>query len=361
MAGSVNRWPAEPTSASALDSPGMAPPSGSMIAPLAAALVHEFSQRAGDPNELLRVLGVTDFAELMDPERRVPGAAVFAAWEVAMRTTRDDELPIAVGRHASVQRFGVLGYACYTSPTVGDAFRSLLRYHDLINTTGRFCMTEQGSSVKIAWARADTSLGMRVANEQVLASFITFSAEVFGSCEAIKAVHVAHAAPRRHAMHDAHFPVAPSWGAAENAIEIDPEVMAGKPRGGDALVASYFGRMAEDALARIAPTESWSARVAEAISRRLASGLPTLAAVAKELGTSERTARRRLADEKTSFAALTQRVQRERAAQLLSTRQSIRDIAFAIGFADVTAFCRAYRRWTGKAPSEDKGTAAAKS
>ena len=328
--------------------------SGSMIAPLAGALVHEFMQRADDPRELLRVLGVAELVELMDPERRVPGSAVVAAWELAMRTTRDDGLPIAVGRHASVKRFGVLGYALYTSPTVGDAFRSLVRYQDLINTTGRFVMTEEGGNAKVTWVRADSCLGLRVANEQVLASFITLVTEVYGSCEAIKAVHVAHEPPRKPAAHDAHFPVALNWRAAENAVEIDPAVMVTKPRGGDPLVAGYFGRMAEDAPTRIAPTDSWSARVAEAISNRLASGLPTLATVAKELGTSERTARRRLADEKTSFAELTQRVQRERAAELLSKRHSIRDIAFSIGFADVTAFCRAYRRWTGKAPSEDK-------
>ena len=109
----------------------------------------------------------------MDVERRIPGSAVFAAWEVAMRTTRDDGLPIAVGRHASVQRFGVLGYALYTSPTVGEAFRSLVRYHDLINTTGRWRLTREGPHVKVAWDRADGSLGLRVANEQVLASFVT--------------------------------------------------------------------------------------------------------------------------------------------------------------------------------------------
>jgi AraC-like DNA-binding protein len=336
-------------------------PTGSMIAPLAGALVHEFMQRAGEPRQLLHALGVDEIGELMDPERRVTGASVFAAWEVAMRTTRDDGLPIAVGRHASVQRFGVLGYALYTSPTVGEAFRSLVRYHDVINTTGRFCLTEHDAHLKVSWVRADSSLGQRVANEQVLASFITFSAEVFGSVDAIKAVHIAHPAPRKHASHDAHFPCALSWEAAENAVEIDPEVLLGKPRGGDPLVSGYFGRMVDEALTRIAPTDSWSARVAEAISNRLASGLPTLAVVAKELGTSERTARRRLADEKTSFAELTQRVQRERAAQMLSTRQPIRDIAFAIGFADVTAFCRAYRRWTGKAPSEDKGPPSSKS
>jgi AraC-like DNA-binding protein len=347
----------QPPSRAALESRRMEMPSGSMIAPLAGALVHELMQRGGQPGPILGALGVDDIGQLLDPERRVAGSAVFAAWEVAMRVTRDDGLPIAVGRHASVQRFGVLGYALYTSPTVGDAFRSLVRYHDVINTTGRFVMTDHGSRVKVAWVRADGSLGQRVANEQVLASFITFSTEVFGAraADAIMAVHVAHPPPRKLALHDAHFPCALRWEANENAVELDAQVMLGKPRAGDPLIGTYFGGLVEEALTRVAPADSWSARVAEAVSNRLASGLPTLAMVAKELGSSERTARRRLAGERTSFAEITQRVQRERAARMLAKSLPIRDIAFALGFADVTAFCRAYRRWTGRAPSEDRG------
>ena len=326
-----------------------------MIAPLAGALVHEFMQRAGDPREVLRALGVADLAELMAAERRIDGSAVFAAWEVAMRATRDDGLPVAVGRHASVQRFGPLGYALYTSPTVGDAFKALVRYHDVINSTGHFTMADAGSNVRVTWVRPDSSLGLRVANEQVLASFVSISLEVYGSCEAIKAVFVAHPAPRKTAAHEAHFPCPVTWGTGHNAVDFDPTVMLGRPRGGDPLLGDYFGRMVQDALGRVAPRDSWSARIAVAVSNRLSSGLPTLAAVAKELGVSERTARRRLADEDTSFAELTQRVQRERAAEMLAKRQPVRDIAFATGFADVSAFSRAYRRWTGKAPSEDKG------
>lgn len=328
-----------------------------MIAPLAAALVHEFMQRGGDPRDILRPLDVGDVGDLMNPERRVAASGVFAAWDLAMRTTRDDGLPVAVGKHASVQRFGVLGYALYTSPTVGDAFRCLVRYHDVINTTGRFRLTDLGSHVRVAWVRSDSTLGQRVANEQVLASFVTFSLEVFGAgaAEAIHRVQVAHPPPRKRALHEEHFPCPLRWGADDNCVDLDPQVMLGRPRGGDATLGEYFGKMVDEALTRVAPAASWSARVAEAVSNRLASGMPTLAVVAAELGTSERTARRRLVDEGTSFAELTQRVQRERAAQMLSGRHRIRDIAFAVGFADVTAFCRAYRRWTGKAPSEDHG------
>ena len=76
-------------------------------------------------------------------------SSVFAAWELAMRATRDDGLPIAVARLASVQRYGVLGYALYTSPSFLDNVTLLRRYHDLINGTGAWSMQREGDRVLV--------------------------------------------------------------------------------------------------------------------------------------------------------------------------------------------------------------------
>ena len=68
--------------------------------------------------------------------------------------------------------------------------------------------------------------------------------------------------------------------------------------------------------------------------------------------------KRRLASEGVAFDALVQRVQQEQASELLAGSTPIRDIAFALGFSDTTAFSRAFRRWTGKTPTEARAARA---
>ena len=68
---------------------------------------------------------------------------------------------------------------------------------------------------------------------------------------------------------------------------------------------------------------------------------------------SERSVRRGLAEEGTGQRELLDRVRHERAMALLSERRcSIAEIAFLLGFSELSAFYRAFKRWTGTTPAE---------
>jgi AraC-like DNA-binding protein len=64
-----------------------------------------------------------------------------------------------------------------------------------------------------------------------------------------------------------------------------------------------------------------------------------------------RTLRRRLEALGTSFAAELDGARHEHSlCYLADERVSVQDPAFLLGFSDVTAFCRAFQRWTGHTP-----------
>ena len=74
--------------------------------------------------------------------------------------------------------------------------------------------------------------------------------------------------------------------------------------------------------------------------------------VAQQLGMSERTLRRRLAEEGIRFADLADDVSRKLTLQFAgTTRMSADDIAHAVGFTDRRT-CRAVKRWTGRTLGE---------
>jgi AraC-like DNA-binding protein len=102
------------------------------------------------------------------------------------------------------------------------------------------------------------------------------------------------------------------------------------------------------------------------VRRELRTSLPrgdaTLVAVARSLGTSARSLQRRLAERGTGFHAIVEEVRRALAEELLTShRATVTEAAFAVGFADVAAFTRAFRRWNGVPPGEwsrDRGARA---
>lgn len=74
--------------------------------------------------------------------------------------------------------------------------------------------------------------------------------------------------------------------------------------------------------------------------------------VANQLHMSDRTLKRQLAAEGTSFSSLVDEVRYRHATSLLSrTDYSLEQIADELGYSDVANFSRAFKRWSGRSPS----------
>ena len=322
-----------------------------MIAILLAPLVVEATARGVRQDAILGALGIASH-EIRDKQKRISAARVFAAWELAVKRIDDPALPIAIGKSAVVDGFGVLGYALYTAPTSQHSLEVLARYHDLINDTGRWSLVVTPQRCCVGWERSGgRTLGMRLANEQVLASFIALADRITPDPIAVQEVRINHSPPRDTSAHEAHFRAPIHWNAGEDAILLDPGFLTTTPRGFDPVTTAFFEGVLEQEMSKLGPAGSWKHRVATVVGARLSGGLPTLAQVAKELDSSPRTLRRRLSEEGARFDALVVELQRSRADAMIDRGALMRDVAFAVGYADESSFSRAYKRWTGAAPS----------
>jgi AraC-like DNA-binding protein len=96
-------------------------------------------------------------------------------------------------------------------------------------------------------------------------------------------------------------------------------------------------------------------RVRGAVDRALAGPNIAIALedVARALAMSPRSLQRRLADHGISYSTLLDEARRDLAKSLLAREGVLlADVAYRLGFSQVTAFFRAFRRWTGMRPRE---------
>jgi len=99
------------------------------------------------------------------------------------------------------------------------------------------------------------------------------------------------------------------------------------------------------------PSESFVSLTKDIISRWLGRTHIDCANVAAELKLSERSLRRRLTEEGTSFRELLQEARKERAQTILSKPGiSLSVAAEQLGYSDTAAFSRAFKEWTGFSP-----------
>ena len=84
----------------------------------------------------------------------------------------------------------------------------------------------------------------------------------------------------------------------------------------------------------------------------LSSGDCSRANVALRLNISERTLQNRLGERGTSYRKLLNETRRELAEQYMSEGlHTVSEVAFLLGFSEISSFSRAFRAWTGESPS----------
>ncbi|MFK8081965.1 MAG: AraC family transcriptional regulator ligand-binding domain-containing protein [Granulosicoccus sp.] len=99
--------------------------------------------------------------------------------------------------------------------------------------------------------------------------------------------------------------------------------------------------------------QTLSERVLALFGDDFSQSLPAASEVARQLGMSVSSLRRQLKDEGNSFQQLKDQCRRNAAAQYLASSElALSDVSALLGFDETSAFFRAFKRWTGKTPSE---------
>ncbi len=269
----------------------------------------------------------------------------------AMRLARGTALGLETGIRETITSVGLVGYAMLTADTVGDAVRLGL---DLQKDTGSMLEFDMrvgpdGVAVTAASRFSDPEIYVFLV-EEAFASFMGIGLGLVGPDFRPLRVDFSYPAPVHAETYRRVFGAELRFGQMENAFVYDRR-WYDRPL----ATADPFGhRQLLEFLAFNRARSREAAEVIESVERVLRPRLDTrqhVGRVARELGMSERTLRRRLAESGVSFQSVLDGLRKSRAVELLANPQTpVEQIALAVGFTDPHNFRRAFRRWTGAAP-----------
>ena len=111
----------------------------------------------------------------------------------------------------------------------------------------------------------------------------------------------------------------------------------------DRILADYLAELQRNRLVN---------QVRAALIDELPNGKPSEEVIAQAVYMGARTLQRKLAGEGSSFSKLLDEVRKELAERYIEDQtRTISEVSFLLGFSESSAFSRAFRRWTGEAPS----------
>jgi AraC-like DNA-binding protein len=301
-----------------------------------------------DTTEVLTSAGIERNA-LDSLENRIPYVAVGPLLHECVVQTGCEHFSLLLGQRMRLSHLGLLGRLLRHSPTLGSALRTFAVYQHIYSQGMAKFLLEKDDMATLG------NIVYQAGTEHVdqiydidIAATLSVIRELCGAHWRPERVLFSHAKPSDVGPYRRFFQ-APCRFDCERTALILPAIML-EERLTDAN-PKQFRILEEQAQARA------DSGLVFRLRRTLGSLLLAQAAsgeeVAKLLSMHQRTLNRRLRAEGTTFQHLLEKVRFEAACQLLDTaRIPITEIAISLGYSELSAFSRAFRRWSGTTPVE---------
>ena len=326
-------------------------------------VVQELKKHGVDVEAALTEAGL-EHRSLIRADGWVPYANHARLFEIAARELKDDCFGLNFARTIDVRDVGVLAYLGVASQTLEDAIRNLARYTRVFSEAFEFDLKVEGDTGTIEIIPQDPSFAaQRQAVEFAYAVIVRAYRQFTGKRIKPLAVYFLHQRRTNLPKFTKFFGGTVKFGRNQGEMVFSRRELATPILSSDERLLAILRDYAEGIL-RHRPKHR--DELLQKIERRLTEILPTGQGRAKilaaELGMSERTLVRRLAELDTSFADLVDELRHDLARKYLAQRDlSLVHIAFLLGYSNQSAFNLACKRWSGKTPREVRAERASRS
>lgn len=306
-----------------------------------------------DPQPIFTSAGI-EGAGWRNPRRRFSSDTLSRLWNAIVKVSGNDAVSLAAFEHPRPAMLDLLTYTMMTAPTMESALHRFVRYIRIISEAAEFGLEPDTHGA--VWLRLNVRGGElevpRQRCEFILLTFLNICRWIANKPIKPLAIELAYAQPVSTQRHAQAFGCPVRFGAARTGMLMSAQDMQMALPGSNAMLADMHERLALELLAKT-ERRRFTAQVREVIVRCLPDGSPPRGVAAAALYVSERTLQRRLEDEGTSYNDLLDVTRREMAREYLAKPQmALSQVAFLVGFADQSTFCRACYRWFGSSPKQ---------
>lgn len=320
-----------------------------------ASLVETLRSEGISASQVLASTGITP-AQLADPGFRVSARQLLTVLERCAQFSRDPAFALRAGLRLRVNHFGLYGYALLSCPTPREAIHFAVRYRALATPLLGLAVRESSSS--LCWSFSDLhALGecgelFRLACEIQFTTQLSLHRDVMGAGIRPSEVRAAYPAPPHAACYETLLGCPVHFDAQASEISFDAKWLAQPIALGHPIPATLIRETCDRLLADLQPAAGTASQVC-ALLLAQPGQFPDIELLAQGLGMSSRTLRRKLLMEGTSYQQLLDGVRHRLATDYLSTTKlNTEDVAASLGFSDAANFRQAFKRWTGRRPSD---------
>lgn len=293
-------------------------------------------------------------AEAADPYRKVDLQTVLQAFEKLVAVTDKPDIGLELGMTEPLEDWGPFIFLFLNAPTVREGLMDFCRYGAVLQSQATFELREEGERLSIAYSSNHPELsGWAMDNEITMTLVMDIVDSLVGERITPRAICFEHEPLCALKRYRHWLQITPDFSMPRNELIYATTILEQPLTQANPELYKVMQRHMRDLAEAEIQEDQLSHLALNNINRGLTQGTATLEHVAAELALEPRTLQRRLREEGTSFQALVDEVRLTRARYYLEkTRLTITDIALELGYAEASAFVRAFKRMAAVTPNQ---------
>lgn len=305
------------------------------------------------PGELLTRSGLVDEV-LVGARGYLPLLPVLEFEERCAAALEEPTFGLRLGLGTDPQEVGLLGYLASCSATPREALESLARFFPLHQNCSGIRISEEGDTTRLIYELETPCLHDYPQDIDFAMGFGASMLRFLVDDSVTFEIALPYQRLPHHAAYEALCGSPLRFDPRDPALVVPTPVLDAPSRRPDTPLFHILTDFARLKVARAEPDEL-IARIRSSIGKSLQRDnvLPTLDQVSRRLCLGSRTLQRQLKLRGTTFRRLVDSTRHRLAIEYLRSREaSLSQVATALAFSELSAFDRAFRRWTGRSPGD---------
>jgi AraC-like DNA-binding protein len=306
---------------------------------------------------LLEAIGTSE-AAIRNQLSRVSGQVLIRLFSSLEHHLSDPAIAMRVGKSSKPHCFSDIGFATRLLPNLYEVLDANIKMQILRQTLYAVKLVQDSDSVRLEWdiGRYDAQEIAAVVEFSV-GTYVRLAREIWGAELIIDNISFKHVARLEPQIYQDMLGVAVTCGASRNSISFSAEQAKAPSPCANALLLNAATVCHSAPVEWMREGKRHSAFTYFYLWTELNKSPATLDRAARSFGMAERTLRRHLVEEGHPFRTLLDEVRKSMCSLYrLESKRSLSDIAELLGYGELSAFSRAYRRWFGEPPSRSWST-----
>ena len=313
----------------------------------------------------LQLVGPDDLAELglapeprLDLEARIPVAWLLRLWQLAAQRGAPSDIGLLLGQQRGLRTRGPVASLAAMSATIGEALQLFSQHSPVMSECENLRVELLGERVRICFLFTAPLVNHPPACEYSLSSALCWGRQMSGVRLLPLLVGFRHMPLAGSASYRQILGCPVRFGEPLDYIEMAVADMQLPLHSGNDYLKGLLLQRVSDMQAQLPSHHSLRQQVLHLIELGLVDGAFSVQAVARRLRTSRQTLHRHLREEGCSFSELLAEVRREHALRRLRQADCrIEQLSRELGFAEPSAFYKAFKGWFGVSPKAYQDTA----